>query len=530
MRVNKKNLVAVILATTIPLTALVGCSGKASVNNGKELTNKYGDTYPIQSDTKLTYWKPIEETVTISASNFGDLPISKEIMQRSGIQIEYIHPSLMNADEKFNLMIASGELPDIIEYSWANYAGGPGKAISDGIIIPLNNLIDAYAPNLKKIFEENSDVAREAKTNAGDYFAAGVIAIEPALNVSGGLIIRQDWLDDLGLEIPETIDEWYTVLKAFQEKKGATAPLTLNPAAAMLGAFTGAFETTMSFYIDDDKVHYGPMEEGYKEYLATMNQWYNEGLWDREFSTIDETTRTANMLNGVSGVCFGGLGGDLGRLLAAATEPGYSLSGAPYPTHKKGETPMFGQCVTPFQGRAAITTACKETELAMRFIDFLYSEEGRMLTNFGIEGVSYNMIDGYPTYTEEVTKNPDGLSMSQALSKYSYAGQQNVYLQDIRYLEQYASLPVQQEAWKRWQNTEGRKHRMPTVYISDEKQNKYATTYSDIETYTNEMYIKFISGQEPIEKFDEYVEKLKSMDIDFVLETQQEAYNNYLNR
>ncbi|MGN1059189.1 MAG: extracellular solute-binding protein [Clostridia bacterium] len=490
---------------------------------------KYGDTYPIQTDETLTYWMPMTANISTSAANYGELPVAQELTKRTGIKVEYIHPSLTNTEEKFNLMVASGELADIIEYSWGYY--GPSKAIKDGIIVPLNDLIDAYAPNLKKILEDNPNIAREAKTDAGEYFTAGIIAIEDKLNTSGGLIIRQDWLDDLGLAMPETIPEWYEVLKAFKEKKGATAPLSVDASAAGNGAFVGAFQTTYNFYLKDGKVVYGPMEPGFKEYLKTMNQWYNEGLFDNNFSTTDGQTRNANMLNGVSGVIYGGLGGSMGALINASQNPNFKLSGAPYPTHAKGEKPMFGQTNPKFSVNAAISTKCKSPELAMRFLDYGYSEEGSLFMNFGTEGVSYEMKDGYPTYTEEITKNPSGLTMAQALTKYCKAGQNGPQRQDLRYLEQYAGRPEQQQAWENWYNTDARKYVLPTTYIAEDKAKAYATKFTDVTSYVNEMYIKFISGIEPIDNFDTtYMESLKKRGIEDLIAMRQEAYENYQKR
>lgn len=521
-------LLAFLLALSVTATGFVGCK-KQQAGNVEIGEEKYGKTYPIETEDSLTYWMPMTANISANASNYGDLPVAQELEKLTGIHVDYIHPSLTNATEKFNLMIASGELPDIIEYTWNGY--GPDKAIKDQIIIPLNDLIDAYAPNVKKIYDENPEIAKAAKTDSGNYYSMGIIAVEDKLNTSGGLIIRQDWLDDLGLSMPETIDEWYTVLKAFKEKKGATAPLSFARGEAFVGTFIGAFQSTFDFYLKDGKVVYGPMQPETKEFFKTMNQWYEEGLLDNNFSTTDAATIRANMLNGVTGVCYGGLGGTMGALIDAANDPNYKLAGAPYPTHAKGEKPMFGQSNPKFIANAAISVKCKNPELAIKLLDYGYSEEGKKFMNFGTEGVSYEDVSGYPTYTELITKNPDGLTMAQALTKYSKAGQTGPMQQDMRYLEQYAGRAEQQQAWSAWSDTDAKKYGMPVTYIAEDKSKEYATKYNDIDSYVNEMYIKFISGLESIDKFDtEYMESLKTRGIERLLELQQEAYDNYLAR
>lgn len=117
-------------------------------------------------------------------------------------------------------MLASGELPDMLEYNFFNFPGGPEKAIKDGYILELNDLIDKYAPNYKKYLQEHPEVEKMVKTDKGSYYSFPFIRGDESLLTFQGPVIRKDWLDELGLPVPETIDEWTTALKAFKEKKG----------------------------------------------------------------------------------------------------------------------------------------------------------------------------------------------------------------------------------------------------------------------------------------------------------------------
>lgn len=219
-----------------------------------------------------------------------------------------------------------------------------------------------------------------------------------------------------------------------------------------------------------------------------------------------------------------------GALMSAAKEPGFSVTGAPYPTHKKGEKPKFGYATSPYNAATAITTACRDKEAAMRLLNYGYTKEGHILYNFGTEGVSYTMKDGIPTYTELVTKNPDGLSMSEALVKYCFGGQRINAVQNVHYLEQYASLPQQQAAWERWIDTDGQNHRIPATYIDSSKSSEYQTKFADVDAYAREMFVKFVSGDEPISNFDNYIKQLKKIGLDDVIKMNQEAYDRFLKR
>lgn len=113
----------------------------------------------------------------------------------------------------------------MIEYEWSNYPGGPEKAIKDGYILRLNDVIDQYTPHLKQYLNEHPDIDMQIRTANGSYYAFPFIQGDDKLRTYQGPIIRKDWLDELGLDVPTTIDEWHTMLQAFKDKKELTPRL-----------------------------------------------------------------------------------------------------------------------------------------------------------------------------------------------------------------------------------------------------------------------------------------------------------------
>ena len=531
-----KSFLVLALALMLALSVFTGC-GKGGKRGGTDVDvseTKYGTEYPLETgDAKLTVWHPLNTVVAgLGYSTYADTPIAQELEKKTGIKIEWIEPDSASSGDKFNLMLAGGEdLPDLIRYSWSYYPGGPQSAIDEGIIIPLNDMMDAgWAPAFTALMEQYPEIAKEGKTDSGLYYGAGTIAPERSLNTTAGPIIRIDWLEELGLEMPETIDEWETVLKAFKAKPGCKIPLAFTSMQGIgCGAFIGAYQIGYDFYQVDGKVMYGPAQPAYKEFLTTMHRWYKEGLLDKNFSTTDAATVNAGIINDEVGASWNALGGGIGVYTNANPDAHYG--GAPYPTHKKGETPWFGQASARFGISMAITTGCKDPELAMKWLDYGYTEEGHMLYNFGIEGTSYEWVekDGeqYPQYTELVTNNPDGLSMSQVFATYSQAGQGGNYRQDVRYLEQYAGLPQQQDAWAKWVNTATFDHWIPPVNIADEDAADYAVMSADIASYRDEMYVKFVMGTESLDNFDKYVAQLNKLGLQEVTAMTQAAYDAF---
>ena len=118
-------------------------------------------------------------------------------------------------------LIAGNDLPDIIEYNWYTYTGGPERALSEGLIRAID--IETEAPNLYAYLQQHPEIDKMCKTDDGQYFGFPFIRGDKYLQTSAGIIIRQDWLDELGLAMPETIDDWTNVLTQFKEQKGARA-------------------------------------------------------------------------------------------------------------------------------------------------------------------------------------------------------------------------------------------------------------------------------------------------------------------
>mgnify|MGYP002615509160 FL=1 len=153
-----------------------------------------------------------------------------------------------------------------------------------------------------------------------------------------------------------------------------------------------------------------------------------------------------------------------------------------------------------------------------------------MLNNFGIEGESYEMKDGYPTYTDVITKNPDGLAMSQALPLYVRAANEGPFVQDARYIEQYYALPQQQEALSVWGNNNHEKHAVPQITMTEEETSEYSKIINEITTYRDEMTVKFIVGSESLDNYQSYVSNIENMNIKRALEIKQAAYERFLSR
>ena len=130
--------------------------------------------------------------------------------------MEFEHKSDDNA---MNLLFTSGSLPDIIFWGFSGYPGGAQKAIGDGIIYPLNDLIEENAPDLLRTLKSDPDYFKGCMTADGDYIGFPFIRGDAELLSSSGMIVRDDWCNELGIDIPKTADQFHEMLRLFKEKK-----------------------------------------------------------------------------------------------------------------------------------------------------------------------------------------------------------------------------------------------------------------------------------------------------------------------
>jgi len=310
-----KKILILFLTTALSMNMFVGCSKSKDDSNGadKNVTAKEGIEFPLKDPVKLTYYMQLSSTVL---KTMDDSELYKEIQKRTGIDIEFIHPPEGQSKEQLNLIIASGDLPDIIEGDLNIYSGGAAKAFEDGVIVDLTDLQKKYAPNLSAIYAQYPDLLVDLATEKGNILSVPFIRGHENLLTSRGPELRRDWLKDVGLKEPATIDEWYTVLKAFKEKKGAIAPITGNLTNLKNDCFVGGFNTSNDFYVQNGKVVYGPITPNYKDYLTTIAKWYKEGLIDSDIATNNAKIIDSRITNGQSGVLLDGyVGSTVGKYM-----------------------------------------------------------------------------------------------------------------------------------------------------------------------------------------------------------------------
>ena len=514
------------------LLPCIGCKKKEATGVGKDVKLAADGIYPVECDDTLTVWMSLNSELSTIVTEFGETELAKELEKETGVKVKYSHPAQGQEAEQFNLMIASNELPDVVQWNW--YSFGAQPAIDAGYIVSLNDIMKKWSPNLTALLKERPDLDTMIKTDEGNYYVYPFFRGSKIDRVYLGPVIRKDLLDKVGMDVPQTIDEWEAVLRAFKTKLNVSIPFSCLSGFMSSGVFSGAYGVISDFYVDDDgKVKYGPMQPGYLEYLKKMNQWYKEGLLDKNIANVDDKAIDANVLNESLGATVGTAGGGIGKWMLAKKEqnPSFELVGAPYPVLNKGDKPQFGVMDWDYlpSPSFAITSKCKNQELAARFLDYGYGEKGKMLYNFGIEGVSYKMENDQPVLTELITNNPKKLTFSTALMSYAMGSYSGPFIQDTRIVEAMQSNPRnQRDAVQTWSETDMEKHKMPLISLTAEESKEVGNIMSEAGTYATEMIMKFMVGVESLDKWDEYIKQLERFDVskaESIYQTALERYN-----
>ena len=505
--------------------------------------------FPLKDQKTLRIFSSLDTKAALSVVNYSELECFKKIEELTNVKIEWLHPSAASNAEAFSVMIVSGDYPDIIYYGWSYVEGGPEKYIADKVILNLKDPVSKWAPNYSAALEKNAEYKKGAITDAGSLWGFALLFgdyDDPQGYPKSwlGPQIRKDWLDKLGLEPPTSMEEWTKVLTAFKENDmdGDGNPSNEIPFIAnknyananlSLGGFVTSFGILWDFYYDKDgQVQYGPVQEGARQWLSLMAQWFKDGLIDPDFAGNDGSAVDSKINSLKVGAWMTGSPRWGHYVTANPDKEKFNPIGVQWPADKDGKQHTTnGDVRYPFGGSgAAITTGCKDVELATRWLDFLFSEEGSRIMNWGIEGKSFEMKDGKPAYTDEIVKNPEGKNIEAALSKYTFVPLSGwAVLQDGYAKRGTLAIPGQLELYDLWAVAEGDLVLPPYMATAEESQ-KLSFILNDIKTFRDEYCMNVITGVESIDNFDSYVETLKSMGLDEALAIVRAAVKRYEDR
>ena len=548
-----KKMISLILALMLVVGTLAGCSGdggesstpQESANGSTAESAQEASEGEEQVGPEFSY--PMDGTVTLTINrepyDLNEVPeyarenyFWERIQEETGIGLEFIGSAANSTSmsEEFLLLLASGEYPDMFVCDWIVFPGGPSAALADGYIQTLDKYIE-WMPNLQQYLTEHPDVDRMIRTDSSELYGTPWLR-EEGTNIGGGMSIRKDWLDQVGLEVPTTLEELHAALTAFKNELNVEHPMSFEFRwmweQYMIGPLSSAFNTCYPYYVIDNEVFFGPLTEGYKDMVYTLAKWYEEGLLDTDIATVDKSTVQSKFANGEIGVVIQQFSNTENCIkVLEQTDPSYEVAAVPSLVQDKNDTATFGQYWLSFEGSfmLSMSTQTEYAEQVCRFMDYNYSPEGIMLCAYGTEGVSYEADENgnFKEFTDLVLNNPDGDDPSTArryfavVQNWSYPGLDLNYFVDERTL---AIMDI-------WGNSANMKeHVFPPVTYNEEENKIVSAKFSTMETYCREQITKFILGTISLEQWDSFIDELIKLGAEELQDIAQNAYDRFMAR
>ena len=579
MKKQTIRLLGVAMALVMSASSLIGCQG-GTTNDTKETQGE--STTQKQSETQ----KQNEEEDSI-LNPLGTLPIAKELItltvfapangefswednlffqeleEKTNIRLEWQTAATGdNVKDKISTMFASKNMPDIIltGVSARNRYDKTTEAMlgAQGLILPLNEYMDTVSVGYKAALDEMEGFREYITAPDGQIYSLpnvdGTLHVQYAMK----LWINTHWLDNLGLEMPTTTDEFYEVMKAFKEldANGNGDPndeiplstVTSGAGTQIDGFLMNPFQLTpenKKMYIEDGQVVYSPVQDNYKEGLKFLNKMYEEGILNKESFTQDMDNQVNINEAGEHSV--------IGAFLAQ--RPGYAcdLSSQPYSTKWQQYQPLpplkgpDGNVVAPWEpyamyqtGMTFISSTCSNPEAAFRLIDYIATAEGTMRAAMGIEGVHWNPaepdelgIDGNPAIYTTTDENKDNQLGNQLVGFVRTRKMvEGLTTNPDPYAEGVVPLAGRQVLLYNGSLDHEKVRQpldsvLPDLYMSEDQAAEMSLLTTTIQDTQKEAMVQFITGAKDIDsEWDSYIKSLENVGLSRYLEIWQQSYDN----
>ncbi|MFC0302594.1 extracellular solute-binding protein [Virgibacillus soli] len=538
MKQFKKVMLLMFLAFLLLLAACNKDSKQESkVGNEESLKNLNKTDMPIvKEEIELNIFAGKSAT---TADDWNDVLLLNEYEKMTNMKIKWNQVPADGLEEKRNLALASDDLPDVF-YAANIPVSDIQKYGAQGTFIPLNDLIEEYAPNIAKVLDENPDIKKGLTFPDGNIYSIPTVYSPEFTSLLTGAKgwINGEWLKKLGMDNPETTEEFYAYLKAVKETdlngNGEHDEIPLSSVAQMSriihwisGAFGVQNKGQLHTLVDEDPessdIRFFPITDPYKEMLKYLNRLYEDELIEQNIYSLEVDQHLANAAADRYGaVQFYNPIELYGEEIGGQFIPGNALEGP-------DGTKMYTGITSPLRslGNFLITKVNENPEATLRWIDYFWTDEGSKMFFMGIEGVTYEETAEGPKLKEEITNHPDGLTLTQALAEYiiNPGGNHPVMVTDD-YFTGSENAPTDKEATENlmpylidevW----------PSFTYTPEENEKMAILETDLSKYVSEMQAQFITGEADFSEWDAYVEQIEKMRLDEYMEIQKEAYKRY---
>ena len=516
--------------------------GKYAADERGIATEKYEYVLPLSTtDEVLTYWGVTYIPQYLPEGGYNEMPLPVEVENRTGVHIDYNMLAADALQNNFSVLLAADDLMDIMCGARSYYTG---KSFKEAVLEEnyFVNLYDyrQYMPNyLYEALRDPDDLDTIHTVFTEDDLIMNFYELYDELELNNGAFTRSDWLKDMG-KTPEdivTFQDLHDLLYFHMTQEGATAPMTFlsNLESPGINEFVG-FDTYWSVYgisnqhvTADGKVVMSNMNQNDFDLMTMMSNWYSEGLIDPNWASYGSLQDfDMKMDDGEMGYICGTRPTTIIKHNDFMPE-GESWVALRKPLREEGQTLHMGYRVNRvYWGSAAISATCPNIELAVTWLDWRYSEAGKFMYAYGVEGVSWYYDDeGIVRITDFILNHEAYYSMAMTAYALNNISEPGLY---VNYSWQIPGNASSKEAINFWGTVPHDNAYMYPAGISyTDEQTEILSQYgNDVGTYLEENYVLFLDGSKPLSEWDSYVEGLHSIGIDEIIAVYQEAYDTYM--
>lgn len=446
--------------------------------------------------------------------------------------------------ENVQLAVASGSYPDLWGFSIADKTGSTiDKLIEEEVVMDIADLLEENAPEQYALMEADNSYAKDIYTQNGS--VGSIVGRNINLVGSdGGLYIRQDMLDAVGIQIDPkehmSLDEITEILRTVKSEYDCSlALLVFRSMECGLGnAFNvvddGLNSATLSYQLKEPgktDIQCSLTSENFRDYIEFLRGYYEEGLINDDYAGIDWALGTADTWCLSNNTCLFYNSTNLPSMVSVMnlSDPNYNAVAIADPYAYEGmtvEVDSTGSGGGFGRGGVSLSTQCHDPEGMLRYINYFFCKEGRTYTNYGVEDVSweYNENDEI-VYTDFYLNNPDySIATKEQIFKISWGVPTNGYYRalELRYSE------LQMSIINVWATDRGGDLVIPGTYFTTEENSELAATASDIATYLYEQMYKVVVGEISMEDWDACVAEAYDMGLDRCEELYKIATDRYI--
>lgn len=489
-------------------------------------------SYPLAEGDTLTMWRVFSAFIWSGLmESYADMPTLPLIEEATGVHMEFIECSDSAAYEQFNLTIASGDFPDLMAMDY--FPGGVEAAYEDEVIVDLTDLVDEHMPNYMALVDTMDDYTlKSIYTDDGRILRIWTLASNVVSEQ--GLSYRSDWAEEFGMSAPVTVDDMFEYLSAVKDKYNCTYPIFIDNSGVLEG-FTGAYGTPgvnlgwtdLGMMMDGDTVVSTLTDEHFKNYIIGFNKFYKAGLIKDDFYSESYGPDYINSYVSNDQCAVTSIRGDkFPTMKEAAISPTFRFEAMAPMVENEGDTYKF-RMKTSYtgMGNMSITTGCDDPEMALEFMNWFYTWDGYMITNYGEEGVCFEYDEnGDPVYTDFIVNNPDGYNAMNLRNMYTNPVFNNYTNATAIF---YTYDEVELSAFDVWNNNGTDECSMPTLSLTTDENTEYANIATTVYTYATEQILKWMIGEEELtdESWNNYVDQCNAMDLPRCVEIYQTVYD-----